>query len=301
MKSPHRLIVYILIASFVITGIQCNNSQQKNNQDLQDEKGKMDEDTTTASDTSSMKQLSQQTKAKFDMVLVNNIPSPLEILRSINQAELQFAPTLVHDQEKVNTYVSPDQKSLMFGVYGADLGYLTLNDKTQSALDYFKTVQSMAEDLGVRPAFSPRLVKKFNNYIGQKDSMVNLIYGAYDSVDAYLRSHKRLRSAALVLVGGWVEGMYITTKVLQKHPRNDKTEQIYKNVWGQQHALKNIRELINELGQDERFAEIRTSLKKIQSIYKEGKGLRSFDQEKLKSLSQAISQLRTSFIKKSAS
>jgi hypothetical protein len=122
---------------------------------------------------------------------------------------------MLNPTAKASTYSTKFQKALNLGVYGADLGYVTMYDQTQDALAYMNQVKKLGDDLGVSSAFNPELLNRFQANFGKKDSMLRLVSVAYRQSDNYLKNNKQNDISGLILTGGWVETMHFVTNVLK--------------------------------------------------------------------------------------
>ena len=106
------------------------------------------------------------------------------------------------------------------GVYAADIGYLSSYDKTQEAIDYLNACKSLADNLGVVGSFDVELLKQFEANISNKDSLAALLNRTVQKTDEYLKDDARIKLAALMLTGSFVEGLYISTGLIESYPKN---------------------------------------------------------------------------------
>ena len=90
------------------------------------------------------------------------------------------------------------------------MAYTSLYDDNQWSLRYYKAIENLAEELEIKGALSPTLVKRLGNNIGNTDSLLFLSGKFYEAADQYLKENERFELAALILTGGWVESSYLT-------------------------------------------------------------------------------------------
>lgn len=138
-----------------------------------------------------------------------SIPSPVQTAFLIKDVGFPFNSDYVNPSEHVSNYSSNFSKALNLGIYGADLGYLTIYEATDEALKYLKSVRGLSKDLGLEGAFDENLAERFSSNIGNQDSMLVFVSDAYKTSDNYLKENDKNDIAALVLAGGWIESMYI--------------------------------------------------------------------------------------------
>ena len=112
------------------------------------------------------------------------------------------------------------------GIYGADLGYVTIYDQTQDALGYLNAAKKLADELGVAGAFDAQTIGRFQKNLGNQDSMLVLVGVAYRSSDTYLKNNDRSDVSGLVLAGGWIESLYFATNTYKIKPNEDVKRRI---------------------------------------------------------------------------
>lgn len=144
--------------------------------------------------------------------LLISIPSPIQSAIFIKENSSGFKENLLLDAKNLDAYQTSSQKAIALGLYGAELGYVSLFEEDDRAMGYMNTAHKLADDLGVSNAFEERLVQRFMDNMGQPDSMIVLVSDIYEAADAYLKTNDRTDVAALVLFGGWLESLYINAK-----------------------------------------------------------------------------------------
>jgi hypothetical protein len=138
-----------------------------------------------------------------------SIPSPVQTAFLIKEVGVAFNNDYVNPPDNAMNYSSNFSKALNLGVYGADLGYLTIYEQTDGALRYLKSVRGLSKELGLDGAFDEKLADRFSSNIGNQDSMLVFVSDAYRNSDNYLKENDKNDVAALVLAGGWIESIYI--------------------------------------------------------------------------------------------
>jgi len=136
----------------------------------------------------------------------------------------------------VTTYATNFQKALNLGVYGADVGYVTIYDQSQDALKYLGVINKLSDELGITGAFDENTIKRFESNFGVRDSMLNLVAVAYRNADAFLKDNDRLNVGALIITGGWIETLYFSTQIALKHGNKEVIDRIGE----QKYTLNNI-------------------------------------------------------------
>jgi len=157
--------------------------------------------------------------------LETNLPSPTEIPYLLQETGAEFNQSLLNDKKKADSYLTRNDKAaLNLGVYAADIGYLVSYDKTQEAIDYVTASKKLANGLGVLGAFDQEVLKSFEKNISNKDSLTRLVNNAVKETEKYLTGDNRVKPAALMLAGSFVEGLYISTGLIKTYPKDLKEE-----------------------------------------------------------------------------
>ena len=165
-----------------------------------------------------------------------SIPSPIQTAMLIEKSGSDYNKGFLNDPKKVTTYATNYQKALNLGVYGADVGYVTIYDQSQDALKYLGVINKLTDELGITGAFDEQTIKRFENNFGKRDSMLNLVAVAYRNADSFLKDNDRLNVGALVLAGGWIETLYFSTQIAVK----DKNQDVINRIGEQKYTLNNI-------------------------------------------------------------
>ena len=154
--------------------------------------------------------------------MLDNIPAPSEIPYLIQSTGAVFDKSILNDIGKVDQYQTEDDKSAMnLGVYATDIGYLSSYDQSQDAITYFSSTKSLADQIGVSSTIDDARVEEFENSLGSRDELGDILDGAIDDTHGYLEESGRERTAALVATGTFAEGLYIISSLIGQFPKAD--------------------------------------------------------------------------------
>jgi hypothetical protein len=227
--------VYACIIGYAVLSVGCGSGN----------KPKKDTDEVTDTDT-----------AKTSLLNVGgeiiSIPSPIQTAFLINKVGVPFSKEMLNPANRLTTYSTKFLKALNLGVYGADLGYVTMYDQTQDALAYMQCVKKLGDELGVSSAFSPQVLDRFQANFGKKDSMLSLVSVAYRQSDSFLKNNKQNDLSGLILTGGWVETMHFVTHVLLTKDNNE----IKRRIAEQKTTIQSILKLLAPYAADKQYAEL---------------------------------------------
>ncbi len=170
-----------------------------------------------------------------------SIPSPMQTAMLIQKSGINYDKSILNLGNKNGQYSSDFSMALNLGVYGADLGYVSMYNQTQDALGYFGAVKQLGDKIGISSAFDQAMIKRMNDNISNKDSMLMLVGVAYRASDSYLKTNKRTEISSLILTGGWIESMHFSITAYTQKPNKEFKARIAE----QKQALSSIVALLS--------------------------------------------------------
>ncbi len=192
-----------------------------------------------------------------------SIPSPLQTAMLIQKTGSPYDKGILNTKENMNQYATDFSKALNLGIYGADLGYVSMYNKTQDAISYLAAVKKLSDDLGLSGAFDTQTMERFNKNISNKDSMMMLVGLAYRSGDAFLKNNKRNDISGLILAGGWIESLYFSLQV----NKAKENEEVKRRVADQKQAISSIVKLLSQSVAKPEYTDIINELKELSKVY----------------------------------
>ncbi len=208
--------------------------------------------------------------------VVYEIPSPSEIPFLLEATGAEFNETLVNDITRVEEYSTlNDNAALNLGVYATDVGYLVSYDKVQEALTYMSSSKKLADNLGVTGSFDTELIKRFEANLSRKDSLAYLLNETINKTDNYLKDDNRSKLAALIISGSFVEGLYISTALIDTYPndilpddsRNLVLTPLIRVVLEQEKSINDLSEMLGNIEQTEPVTSLVADLKDLSTKY----------------------------------
>ncbi|RMG83642.1 MAG: hypothetical protein D6707_00660 [Bacteroidetes bacterium] len=192
------------------------------------------------------------------------LPSPFEVAMLIKASGANFTPEVMNSVENAAKYSTMQQKALNIGVYGADLSLAIIFGQSQSAINYIAQIKDLTESLGVTEAFDNQQMEKIDHVKDNPDSLKRLVSESYQMADSYLKDNERQSVAGLILTGGWLEGLYITTQLIDvENPNPDLVELIGE----QRFTLENILGLLQPYKEDENVKEVYQDMEALYQIF----------------------------------
>lgn len=193
-----------------------------------------------------------------------NIPSPMETAALLKKAGAEYNSKILNDVKNVDKYTAASQQALNLGVYGADLSYASVFNHTQESMFYTSCSRKLADKLGVINAFNDSTLELMQSKMNDRDALLDVISETYWDVDAYLKENGRDNISALMIAGGWMEGLYIATQV---SATNDSPE-LRQRIAEQKLSLNDLIGLIDSYSVDDaRLTGVKEDLNSLKALF----------------------------------
>ncbi|MBK7853887.1 MAG: hypothetical protein IPJ79_02375 [Bacteroidetes bacterium] len=227
---------------------------------------------------------------------IANLPPPLQVLDEFAKSKMTVNVDLLNPVENADKYQTTLKQAFNYGIYGVDLGYLVVNNRTLDVIKYYGASKKLAEELNMAETFN-RFVERFEANSNNKDTLSRVIDEAYAATDEYLRSNERLETASHVLAGSWLEAQYLTVNMLRNAERNADNEILFQRVWEQRLYLDNITKLLADFKPSADADKIKSDFEAMLAIYKEPADDKQVNKEFLEKLAAALEKTRANVIK----
>jgi len=171
-----------------------------------------------------------------------SIPSPRVTIDIIEEAGAVFDVQLTNDPQKLDDYTSKAERALNMGVYGADVNYCSAFNKTADVMMLLACTRSLGEELGLESIFDQTVVDRLNDNRDNADSVQAIITNTFWEIESKLEDDHRPELAALIVMGGWIEGLNIACGQAKINVENQK---MIDRIAEQAVALDNVIGLAN--------------------------------------------------------
>ncbi|MEM7162885.1 MAG: hypothetical protein AAF487_10665 [Bacteroidota bacterium] len=158
-----------------------------------------------------------------------------------------YNPTLVNEPELASNYLNAKEQCLNIGVYAADLNYLSVFDKDNQALVYVDAIFDLCNQMSIEYAFDRNYLTEIikhdiPNYKLKSDEINDIIEQAKEEI----RDDERAQVSALILTGGWVEGMFHSISMAQEDwPNEELADELFLQCKSY-HNVKRLLEIYKE-------------------------------------------------------
>jgi hypothetical protein len=198
-------------------------------------------------------------RAQKAQMIFQTLPSPLETASLFQNAGSGYNPEITNPVENVSNYSTNTQKALNLGIYGADLSYANIFDQSQESMFFMNCSKKMSDGLGITSAFDAETMERIEENMNNRDSLMLIINDAFWIADAHLKENGQNHLSALIITGGWIEGLYLGTSSLNKDAPDDKLMQ---RIADQKYSLNNLAELLGSYDN----AEVDAVAQKMQTL-----------------------------------
>jgi hypothetical protein len=245
-----------------------------------------------------------------------SIPSPIETISLLKAAGAKYNPDYLNPIENVSRYTTVTSKALNLGIYGSDLSFTSMFDQTQESMLYLRCANKLAAGLGINGAFNETTASRLESNVQNRDSLLAIISDSYWTTDAYLKDNGQPGVSALIVAGGWVEGLYIGTQIAN----TTKNQDVISRIGEQKLSLDNLIALLESYKTDNAgIIAVLNSLNDLHAIYNtlpstttetqvitdkknnvttlDDNSSFSLSADKLKEISESVTQIRNKMIK----
>lgn len=212
------------------------------------------------------KDAEKEMKAEKVRQVLYSIPSPIETATLVKMSGVDFDSKSMNDPNKVGDYNTTKSQSFNLGVYGSDLAYSSIFERSQEALHYFSAVKLLSDELGVSSVINDENISRFERNIENRDSLMVFVNEIFWAIDAGLVEDDRAYVSAIVMTGGWIEAVYILLKN-GKGMTGKGLESVKQIVADQKYSLDNILKLIGSYNEDENLMVLSSELQGISMLF----------------------------------
>jgi len=194
------LLIFILLG-FIVVG--CNRGPKSTDAGEFEASGTIDAETQEQLNTAKR--------------IFYSLPSPLETAMLIKNAGADYDEALMNPTANTSRYITSKSKALNLGIYSTDLSYASLFDQNQATLNYIEAAKAMADGLNILDAIDEATVTRLEEQINNRDAIIDIISETLMNSSSFLKENDMEGTASVILVGGWVEGLYIATNLVDEN------------------------------------------------------------------------------------
>lgn len=304
MKLRNRSIIPALLVGTTLMVISCGETPQG-------------DDAITESEVSQETVVSDETNETLSTVneIFYAVPSPMDMATILKKTGASYDMTLLNDVKKVHDFNSANKQAINLGVYGADLSYASIFNQNQESIIYLSCTKKLADKLGVTKAFDDKIISRMEANVENRDSLLSIVSETYFILDSYLKENGRDNISAMVIAGGWIEGLYLATSIATTD--EEPNELLFNRIAEQKISLKNLQDLVQAYNSDNSLESILADLSMVESAFESieitkeksaevtksrgvttigGKTTNTMSQESLDEIHRVVTEIRTRYV-----
>ena len=185
---------------------------------------------------------------------------------------IHYNQQLLNPIENIQKYTTSSDIALNLGVYGVDLSYTKIFGQNEKTLLYISTIRKLSQQLGIPEEQFVSAFKDIEKNVSNKDSLSKYVNELYSQADKFLKENDRHVTAALVILGGWTETLYLATQIVDK----DNKPILSERIAVQKYSLNSLMSLLNNYQNDITISKyllllrmLKKSFDKIEIYYEE--------------------------------
>jgi len=224
------------------------------------------------------------------------ISSPEKMFGYIHNHGVDYRQELMNAPKKAESYLTPQEKALNFGIYTTDLAYSAAYQDIESTVDLYKIVKRLSSELDIAEVMSPEMVERMQANMENPDSLAVVAGQAYYQAVEFLENNRQSGKLALMSVGGWIESLYITMNAIEGEQNVNAAKQ---KVAEQKKIFQSLYAYLEKHQKELGVEETMKSLKPIAEIYGQissDEGSLKINDSQYEQLKKAVSNYRAQLI-----
>jgi hypothetical protein len=221
------------------------------------------EDTETVDSTKSTQSSGPEISEEILGDLITSIPTPLEMSASIKESGAKYDQNILNDVDNIDKYKTSYKQAFNLGVYGANLAYINIYEKTLSSLEYLNAMRILSDNLKIGQFFDFNSMKRFAGSDANIDSLIYASTLAFNNMDGELRKQKRGNLSVLMITGAWLEGLHVATQIT----KTNKNKTIEDKIGEQKMVLDNLFVILEMFKDETYFTEVTAGVQEIKNEF----------------------------------
>jgi len=202
---------------------------------------------------------------ELDPDMAYSVPTPNELFAIIKETGVAYDGSVLNSPDNREKYSTKKIQALNFGVYFADLAFASSYEENASILGYFGTIKVLSDELGISNALDAAIYERVETSLenDDSDSLMFLSNDTYFQAYSYLEENERGSTLALIVLGGWIESLYIMTN-LGEYEEGSK---LLARIGEQKLTVGNLMGFMMKYQDDSDVAEVMEELADIEELF----------------------------------
>ncbi len=229
------------------------------------------------------------------------LPLSVDIYQFLKSKHIEFNQHNLHSLENKEKYFTEIKRAQILGIYSSDLAYSSIFDKSQEAVDYFGVAIDLAYKLNIEEGYESELLDRAYDNIDNSDTLSKIASNAYHKTCTSLEKSNRKNVLPFIVLGSWVESVYILTNACKGSKPKDG---VYQELYRQRKHLGGLITYFNDIfasASNSEKEEVKSKLKLLENLKSEYDKIKLSDSEvpdakNLKQVIISIHELRAKLI-----
>ena len=219
-----KKIIYPILFFISLMFFSCSLENDDNNQDRVEEKLVLDQN------------------EKMEAVYYS-IPSPMETTIILKRNYPKFSANLLFPDINIHEIHDNQIRALILGIISTDLNYAMLSERKLETNRLINKVIEIAQILHLDGVVNSSIKDRIEKNLNNKDSMQIIIGNTFWEIENKLKEDHKEELSALIVAGGWIEGLYLATNMANMDSSNKPLQNI---IADQKIVHENLIELISD-------------------------------------------------------
>jgi hypothetical protein len=194
-----------------------------------------------------------------------SLPSPLETAMILKRSGAKYNEEILNPVENISRYTTNKSMALNLGIYSTDLSYASLFDQTQASIRYMATSKRLAESLGILNAIDNTIIQRLEEHVNNREVIMEIISETLLNTNSILEENDRVAIGAIILVGGWIEGLYIATSLVDDVSTADN--ELLDRIIDQKLSLSTVIKLLEQHIDQPDIKDVLNDIQDLKTIY----------------------------------
>jgi hypothetical protein len=194
-----------------------------------------------------------------------SLPSPLETALMLKRSGAQFNQEILNPVENISRYTTNRSMALNLGIYSTDLSYASLFDQTQASIRYMTASKRMAEGLGILNAIDNSIIQRLEENVNNREVIMDIISETFLNTNSILEENDRVAIGSIILVGGWIEGLYIATSLINDFESADN--ELVDRIIDQKLSISTVIRLLEQHKDQADIQSVLSDIMELSTIY----------------------------------
>ncbi len=199
--------------------------------------------------------------------ILYTLPAPIEMASIIKETGVRFDDQLLADMGKSGQYSTNMKMALNLGIYATDMSLSGMFNQSQRMVDYLNTLKSITKKLGIINIFDEDAITKLESSEMTRQEALNVVSEVYMKTNQNLADNNRRNIAAIVMAGGWVEGLYLALNIVNPDKLN---ADIISRLVSQKLTIVTMLNIINSQdpnAEDEDLQYVKHKIEEINAVF----------------------------------